>query len=158
MPLKLFSPLILILFILIGCNPPPIKGNKAKDETESPSQNKAKGASDYILAFNKVDNKVDVFINDSLIYTSGFIGYSPELDLQVDFGQFIKNGNEVLRIELYNGYEPYDDQIDPLWEVRYDLIIEGEIVDFIHEYGDDNGIGKVFETQYKINEWTDLNE
>lgn len=149
--------LIIAALVFYSCNPPSIKDNK-KSKPGNEENNKLEGLQDskYILAFAKVDNTVNVYVNDSLIYTSGFIGHSPELDLKVDLGQFIADAEDRIRIELFNGYPPYDDQIDPLWEVRYDLIINGEIVDFIHEYADDNGIGKVYENEYIIGEWTDI--
>ena len=77
-------------------------------------------------------------MKDSLIYTSGIIHKSPEVDFQVDFSQYITDESETLKIVLFNGLEPYDEQIDAQWKISYDLILNDEIVDFVHEYDNDN--------------------
>lgn len=144
---------LLIVFVLLAfsCNPPAIKDNKKTEDT--PSSKSEKTDANYIVALSKIDNNVNIYVNDSLIFKSGTIHDSPEVDFEVDFSAYINDGSETLKIELWNGVEPYNEQIDPLWEVMYDLIIDGEIVDFIHEYGDDNAIGVVYENTYVINEW-----
>ena len=111
-----------------------------------------------MLIFNKIDNTVNIFINDSMIFTSGLISDNPELDLRVDLTPFIIEGSEKLRIELYNGQEPYDDQIDPYWEVRYDLILSDELADFDHAFEKNNAIGLVYTNEYIISEWWILDE
>ncbi|MEQ9402704.1 MAG: hypothetical protein RIM99_03885 [Cyclobacteriaceae bacterium] len=144
---KLF---VVLMFVIVGCGGP-AKKEAASDNKSTQDENEP--SSGYILAISKIDNNVNVYVEDSLIFTSGTIHNSPEVDFQIDLSQFIKDGSETLRIELLNGVEPYDQQIDPYWEIMYDLIIDGEIVDFIHEYDDDNAIGKVYENSYLIKEW-----
>ena len=112
----------------------------------------------HMLIFNKIDNKVNVSINDSLIFTSGLISDNPELDIRVDLTPFIKDGSETLRIDLYNGQAPYVDQLDPYWEVRYDLILNQEIADFDHAFEKNNAVGLVYTNEYQINEWWILDE
>lgn len=143
--------LLLGLFVfMIGCTPPSQKRDELLGGKEKKVADKG-----YILAISEVDNAVKVFMNDSLIFSSGTIHSSPEVDYQIDLTPMIKDGSEVLRVELWNGVEPYEPQIDPIWEIRYDLVINGEIVDFIHEYDDDNTIGKAYENSYVISEWVE---
>lgn len=139
-----------LLIFIAGCNPPPI-GDNAKNGSSNEAQVKNEK---YLLSISEVDNSVKVYVEDSLIFSSGTIHGSPEVDYQIDFSEFISDESETLKIELYNGVEPFEPQVDPLWEIRFDLVINGEIVDFVHEFGDDNGIGKVYEINYVISEWS----
>ena len=148
---NLFAGALIIIFIA-GCNPPPI-GDNAKSDAKSESKDQTSNQK-YLLSISEVDNSVKVYVEDSLIFSSGTIHSSPEVDFQIDFAQYITDESETLKIELYNGVEPFEPQVDPLWEIRFDLVINGEIVDFVHEFGDDNGIGKVYEISYLINEWS----
>lgn len=144
---------VVVSLSILSCSPPPIgdNGGKATDPTTEAVE-KGKTAK-YLLSISEVDNSVNVYVEDSLIFASGTIHSSPEVDFSIDFTDFIKDGSETLKIELFNGVEPFEPQVDPLWEIRYDLLINGEIVDFVHEFGDDNTIGKAFEIQYVIDEW-----
>ncbi|MEP0984695.1 hypothetical protein [Ekhidna sp.] len=144
--------LILLLVIGVGCSTP--SKEKKEESKEVVSEKEEKISSEgYFIAITEVDNSVSVFVEDSLIFTSGTIHSSPEVDYQIDLTEFVKRGDEKIRVELYNGVEPYNPQNDPKWEVRYDLIIDGEIVDFVHEFGEDGAIGKVYENVYKLDEW-----
>ena len=107
----------------------------------------------HMLVFTKIDNNVKVLVNDSLVFSSGLIPDSPELDLRVDLTPFVKDGTEKLKIELYNGQEPYADQLDPFWELRYDLILNGEISDFDHVLEKNNALGLVYQSEYLVSEW-----
>lgn len=141
----------IFLIVCISCSPPSIGNNNQSSE---PTSNVS--ANGYILSISEVDNSVNVYVEDSLIFASGTIHSSPEVDFKIDLSPFVKDGSEKLKIELYNGVEPYEPQVDPLWELRYDLIVNGEIVDFVHEFGDDNGIGKVYENTYILGEWAEV--
>lgn len=148
-----------LILVVSSCGTP--SGEKSAEATKFDSVEEAvvdNSSADYLLSFTQIDNSVNVYMDDSLIFTSGTIHSSPEIDFEIDFTQFVTDGSETLRIELYNGVEPYDQQVDPLWGVRYDLIIKGKIVDFVHEFGDDNAIGKVYESSYVINEWIEEEE
>lgn len=107
----------------------------------------------YQLDISKIDNRIDVFVQDSLVYSSGTIHLNPEVNFIVDLSSYIKKGNEILRIEIYNGSEPYKEQLDPHWEVMFDLIKNDEIIDYIYEFSDNNEVGKVFEISYNLKEW-----
>lgn len=146
---------ICALLALLSCGSPSKENDKKQAEEtteEAPTQ-----TTGYFLAISKVDNAVKVFVNDSLIFDSGTIHESPEVDFELNLTPLIVDGSETVKIELWNGVEPYHEQADPLWELRYDLIKDGEIIDFIHEFGDDNAIGLVYENSYIINEWEEEN-
>ncbi|MEP5613495.1 MAG: hypothetical protein ABJP45_14680 [Cyclobacteriaceae bacterium] len=147
----------LILFVS-GCGSPSSEKSSEAKKPDAEEVAPDNSSADYLLSFTQIDNSVKVYMEDSLIFTSGTIHSSPEIDFEIDFTQFVEDGSETLRIELYNGVEPFDQQVDPLWGVRYDLIIKGNIVDFVHEFGDDNAIGLVYENSYVINEWIDVEE
>ncbi|WP_425392916.1 hypothetical protein [Ekhidna sp.] len=144
--------ILIILSIIASCGSPS-KDQKDQSKSDEKAEAEKQSSEGYLIAISEIDNSVSVFVEDSLIFTSGTIHSSPKVDFQIDLTQFIENGNEKVRVELYNGVEPYNPQHDPKWEVRYDLIIDGEIVDFVHEFGDDNAIGKVWETTYDLSEW-----
>ncbi len=57
-----------------------------------------------------------------------------------------------LRIDLYNGLDPYDNQVDLHWELVYDLYINDEIVEFVAESDDDGKIGRVFSETHLLND------
>ncbi|WP_144017317.1 hypothetical protein [Ekhidna lutea] len=144
--------ILAIIVVIAGCTTTSSKDQNQEEKSTPKVQSKG-----YVLAISEIDNSVSVYMEDSLIFTSGTIHSSPEVDYKIDLTPFVKDGTEELKIELYNGVEPYEPQADPYWEVRYDLIIDGEIVDFVHEFGDDNGIGLVYENTYIIEEWTKIN-
>ncbi|MEP1035444.1 hypothetical protein [Ekhidna sp.] len=148
---------ILFTLVIFSCGGPTkkeeLKDQKKEAEAKKEAKKERVSSSDYLLAINKIDNNVFVYVDDSLIYTSGTIHKSPEVDFQVDFSQFITDGSETLKVVLFNGLEPYNEQVDARWEISYDLILNGEIVDFVHEYDDDNTIGHAYEMSYVINDW-----
>ncbi|WP_420317638.1 hypothetical protein [Ekhidna sp.] len=143
---------LVLAIVIFSCGAPSNEKKEVAEESEV-KETENNSSPGYMIAITEVDNSVSVFVEDSLIFTSGTIHSSPKVDFKVDLTQFVVNGNETVRVELYNGIEPYNPQHDPKWEVRYDLIIDGEIVDFVHEFGDDNAIGKVWETEYNLAEW-----
>lgn len=148
---------ILFTLVIFSCGGPAqkeqLKDQKKEAEAKQEAKEESVSSSDYLLAINKIDNNVFVYVDDSLIYTSGTIHKSPEVDYQVDFSQYITDGSETLKVVLFNGLEPYNEQVDARWEISYDLILNGEIVDFVHEYDDDNTIGQAYEMSYVINDW-----
>lgn len=145
----------LLIGILFGCGTP---SSQKKNDAPAKEKTEEISANGFVLAITEVDNSVRVFIDDSLVFSSGTIHSSPEVDFKIELNPFIKDGTEELKVEVYNGVEPYEPQHDPLWEIRYDLIYNGEIVDFIHEFGDDNKIGLVYENVYILEEWKDMNQ
>ena len=149
--LKMKNIVVLILLIVASCSPPRPKEEKNEEVIDQQNVN-----SDYILNFKKVDNLAKVYIGDSLVFTSQIVHGNPEVDYNFDFSSFVKDGSEILKVQLYNGEEPYHQQEDQHWEIRYYIIIEGEVVEFEHEFGDDYTIGIVFEKEYELTKWTNL--
>ena len=141
--------LIPIFLLICSCN------TTLKKKERPELGEKELNSSEYLLNFKRIDNLAKVYIQDSLIYSSPIVHGNPEIDYMIDFSEFIVDGSETLKIQLFNGKAPFDYQEDPHWEIRYYLIIKGEIVDFTHEIGDDNALGKVFEYTYTINEWSE---
>jgi len=141
---------VILILLFIGCTS---VNSEKKTVLETTSETGDIPESEHMVVFTKIDNTVKLFVNDSLIFSSGLIPNSPELDLRVDLTPFIKDGSEKIRIELYNGHEPYTDQLDPSWELRYDLILNGEIADFDHLIENNNALGMVYQNEYLVNEW-----
>lgn len=110
-------------------------------------------ANGYHLLICKVDNKVKAYVDDSLVFASNSIHGKKEVDIDVNMTPFVKTGEEVIKVELYNGDEPYDiPQNDTRWTIFYEIIIEGELVDFVSETKRDSRLGKVFEMTHTISE------
>ncbi|MFY0608072.1 MAG: hypothetical protein JXR10_15235 [Cyclobacteriaceae bacterium] len=138
--------LLFVLLSILGCESPI---NKNKENASSIPKTIPNG---YRLVFSKIDNKVNVYIDDELIYTSEAIHKNPELDIEIDLTPYIKAPMSILKIDLFNGEEPYHDQLDPAWEVRYEIFYGAELLDFIHEIDDNNLLGKVLEISYVLKE------
>ncbi|MEQ9007019.1 MAG: hypothetical protein RLP12_03980, partial [Ekhidna sp.] len=140
--------LIIILIFCLGCvsktkKSPPSESAEIETKKESKTEK-----SDFYVKFTKVDNRAHVYIDDSLIYKSDYtLGGANEVAYEVDISSYINN-SEKLKVVLYNGVEPYDEQVDTYWEIMYDLILDGEVVDFIHEQEQENIVGVAFESEY----------
>ncbi|WP_420576208.1 hypothetical protein [Ekhidna sp.] len=143
-----------LAFLVVACGNSTGNDNNNKDilglETSKVAETDITGSS---VLFSRINNKAKVFVDDSLIYESKTILSGYDVDEKVNLDPFVSNGAEVIRIELFNGVEPYDDQIDQKWEIMYDLILEGEVVDFVNESIYENKIGRTYEASYKIEEW-----
>ena len=106
----------------------------------------------YLLEFERIDNRVDVLVNDSIVFASGTIDHNPVLEgYAVFIGDYFdrkKGENEVI-IRVYNGHEPYDEREDDAhWMIKFVLKHKDEVVDKIWESNEDNQIGLVNEFQY----------
>ncbi len=111
-------------------------------------------SSDYSLEFSKVDNRVNVFVGDSLIFDSETIDHSPGLKFNVNLSSYLDENNQKVKVILYNGHPPYTvHQVDPIWEIRFELFRGTEELDFFYEYGDNNALGKVVELEIDLNNY-----
>ncbi len=108
---------------------------------------------EYALTFSKVDNRVNVFVGDSLIFDSQNIDQSPELEFTVSLSDYLSTANKNIKVILYNGHPPYTAEVDPLWEVRFELFRNQEELDFFHESGNNNALGKVLEIEIDLNNY-----
>ncbi len=106
---------------------------------------------EYTFAFYKIDNKVNIIINDSLVFTSGEFDQNPDLEgnFTSNITRFLTDEQDEVTIQLYNGFEPYPkDQKDQHWEIEYSLFKNGEEIDLMWNEGDDFKTGLVFEAKY----------
>lgn len=106
---------------------------------------------DYSFVFDRVDNRVEILVNDSVIYDSGtIIDPSSFYGKKVSLGAYLKYASNKVVVRLYNGAEPYRDQIDQEWQLKYRLL-EGE-TEFEHyrEKGKDYKIGLILEEKYYL--------
>lgn len=102
---------------------------------------------DYTLKFSRVDNLIEVIVNDSLVYSSGIIDNNPALDggVAVFLNKYLTPKEDKVIIRLYNGHPPYTEQDDMHWELECQLFKGDEEIEYIWEMADDNQIGLVFE-------------
>lgn len=102
------------------------------------------------ISFYNIDNEAKVLVNDSVIFDSGIIDDNPHLDLNVEIEPFLKVGKNTVKVELRNS----DCSTCPTtpWGIRYELVQEYEIVDFVEESSiDERDTGGVkFEKSYEI--------
>ena len=106
---------------------------------------------DCLVSFSKIDNKVTISVNDSLVYDSGTVDFNQQLNnnLSVQLGNYLTKGRDKVIIRLYNGHEPYlKDEEDKHWEIEYQIIKNGVEIDLMWDMGDDNKKGLVFEEKY----------
>lgn len=106
----------------------------------------------YYIQFEKIDNRADILVNDSLVYTSGTVDFNPDLGEQhlIYLNNFLSEEEDKVVIRVYNGHEPYSEEKDTHWEVRY-LILENEkMIEYVWEDGDDGRIGLVHEMTHYL--------
>ncbi len=114
------------------------------------SQFVAQETNTFTLTFEKIDNRVEVLVEDSLIYNSGLIEGNPELTFKVDVTKHLVKGLNKLTIRVFNGSEYLPDQDDSHWEIRYEINQNGKLFDYIWDDGDEKVIGKVFEMTHYL--------
>ncbi len=104
---------------------------------------------DYHIEFEKIDNRVEVYMGDSLIYDSGIIRKNPKnLQIWVDIDDSLLEYSNELTIKLFNAMEGVPDGADIHWEVKYS-IFEGEEVIYWEWYDSNDGkSGIVMEETY----------
>jgi len=107
---------------------------------------------DYTVVFEKIDNRVELYVNDSLVFDSKSIDGNPELGktMSVFLGHYLTPNDDLIKVKLYNGFEPYQTQDDAHWEIRY-MVLEGEEeYDYFWDFGDNNQIGLVLEENFYL--------
>ncbi len=104
---------------------------------------------DYHIEFEKIDNRVEVYMGDSLIYDSGIIRKNPKnMQIWVDIDDSLLEYSNELTIKLFNAMEGVPDGADIHWEVKYS-IFEGEEVIYWEWYDSNDGkSGIVLEETY----------
>ena len=102
----------------------------------------------YYFLFEKVDNSVEIYFGDSLVYNTGVIESNPDTDLSFRFTRSDLR-NRRITLKLINGTDPNDPyQEDEHWEIRYELFMNDEPIDYQWESGDDYQVGTVFTIEY----------
>ncbi len=107
---------------------------------------------DYTIIFEQIDNRVELFVNDSLVFDSESIDGNPELGstMTIYLGYYLTPQPDEIKIKLFNGFEPYNEQDDKHWEIRY-MVKEGkEEYDYFWDYNDENQIGLVLEETFYL--------
>ncbi|MFT4737622.1 MAG: hypothetical protein ACI8QD_000744 [Cyclobacteriaceae bacterium] len=104
------------------------------------------------LNFEKIDNQVNILVDDTLVYTSGVIDDNPELELSVDLKQYISANSKAFTIQLING-DPENPYMEDLhWEIRFEVMKDNQPVDFVWEFADDAETGEVLSLTYQLNQ------
>lgn len=134
--------LVILLFLgFIGCSPQ--KENESA-ATEAPEKG-------YVLVFNKIDNQARVYVNGKQIFDSGPVDGNPDLQENVELGNYLQPGDNEVRVELYNGgTEMTQYRSDTNWEVRYEIFESGESVDFGYESSKTGSEGLVYEMVHSV--------
>lgn len=116
----------------------------------SAQSNLAEQQKGHHITFYKIDNRVKVYVNDTVVYNSKVYDGNPDLKLDVDIEKHLKIGFNRLRVELYNGYEENDFKADRNWEIRYEIFNDEESVDYMHELSKDGAEGLAFTYNHEI--------
>lgn len=106
---------------------------------------------EYTFAFYRIDNMVEIIVNDSLIYSSGEMKGNPDLEGNITYsiGHLLTDNEDVVIVKLYNGYAPYYDfKKDEHWEIDYAIFKNGQEIEQMWDEGDDYRTGLVFEEKY----------
>lgn len=110
----------------------------------------AQATRDYHIEFEKIDNRVEVYMGDSLIYDSGIIRKNPKLAIWVDIDDSLLDYSKELTIKLINGMEGVRDGDDIHWEVEY-YVFQGEEVLYWEWLDSDDGkAGVVLVNKYTL--------
>lgn len=108
----------------------------------------------YTLEFEKIDNRVEVYIGDSLIYNSGIVRQNPDMLIKINIESTrLKDENRKLTVKLINGLDGARNGDDIHWEIKYFLLKGDEVLDFIWDDADDGRVGVVFEETYNLSNW-----
>jgi len=102
----------------------------------------------YHLEFDKIDNRVEVFLGDSLIFNSGINRGNRPVQMRVDIPNSLLDYSKELTVKLINAMEGVPPGVDIHWEIRYYLIKGGNLIDSKWTDADDGRVGVVFEKKY----------
>ena len=107
---------------------------------------------DYLL-FEKIDNVALILIDGKEVYRTEQVKGNPDMNLKISLEDFITDKTKEIVVQLENGHSYNPNIKDKHWEIRYELFLDSEPVDYIWEYADDSKTGIVFEKIYKLSEW-----
>ena len=97
-----------ISLMLFSCSQP--KKEEAQNDQEKKPEDQvsqklendtstAEQDDEYKIVFRKIDNRVLLHVDDSLIYDSGTIGDNPELEIEFFLTKYVEEGKSEIRIE-----------------------------------------------------------
>jgi len=103
----------------------------------------------YHLEFERIDNRVEVWVGDSLIYNSGIVRQNPkDLGIKVYIDDLLLEESNELTVKLINGLDGAKDGDDIHWEVKYILFKGEKLYEYLWEEADDGRVGVVIEETY----------
>ncbi|MEQ8882298.1 MAG: hypothetical protein RLO17_04395 [Cyclobacteriaceae bacterium] len=106
---------------------------------------------EYYVLFRKIDNRVNIYMEDSLIYQSKLIDGNPEdLNLKVDISEHLRQGPNKLRVELINGSGEGFFEKDSYWEIFYEIFKNEDPIDYMSEKSSNGTTGLVFSFTHEI--------
>ncbi|XOV93979.1 MAG: hypothetical protein ACFHWX_04575 [Bacteroidota bacterium] len=105
---------------------------------------------DYYILFRKIDNQVKVYLEDSLIYQSKLVDGNPELKLRVDLNEYLKPGQNKIKVELINGSGLGFFEMDNNWEIFYEIFNNNDPIDYMSEESHNGTTGVVFSWTHEI--------
>lgn len=116
----------------------------------TPPESVAQTNGSYRIVFEKIDNRVEVFIGDSLIYNSGIVRQNPKMELWVNIDDSLLEYSNQLTIKLINGAEGTPDGVDIHWEIKFYIYKGDELIEWDWNDADDGKAGVVFEETYTL--------
>ncbi|MEO9476663.1 MAG: hypothetical protein ABJG41_14070 [Cyclobacteriaceae bacterium] len=109
---------------------------------------------DYTFQFYHIDNKVEIIVNDTVVYSSPEIDKNPKIEgnLSFNISKYLTDKEDIVIIKLYNGFEPYPEhEKDKHWEIEYSLIKNGkEEIEMMWDQGNNSKTGLVFKKTYRL--------
>ncbi|MEP1094352.1 MAG: hypothetical protein ABJG78_04545 [Cyclobacteriaceae bacterium] len=103
----------------------------------------------YHIEFERIDNRVEVWVGDSLVYNSGIIRRNPkDLGIKVYIDDLLLEKSNELTVKLINGLDGAKDGDDIHWEVKYVVFKGDELYEYLWEEADDGRVGVVIEETY----------
>lgn len=148
--MKYLFHLTLILCIATSCTSSSKQNTEEEDKaSEIASEESANQPDQYMVVLRQIDNRAIVHIDDSVVYDSKTV--AGDFEIEVDITRYVEEGAIELRVDLYNGKEPYN-QLDAHWDIVYDIMKNDELVEFVRESGDDGRVGKVYSETFYLDE------
>lgn len=141
---------LIFILIIAGCSSSnKVTNDEANDQTVRAAVKDANQPDQYKVVLRQIDNRAIVHVDDSVIYDSKTV--AGDFNIEVDITKLVEEGAIELRVDLYNGKEPYN-QLDTHWDIVYDIMRNDELVEFVRESGDDGRVGKVYSETFYLDE------
>lgn len=134
--MRIYALQLLSLLIMASCTPynkkkldSPIQNIEQPEAVTGEDGSKTPPKNGFV--FLSIDNKVEVYVNDSLAWESELIFENPKLYIPVELTPFLNEGINVIKIRLWN--EGCDGCHHNYWYIRYELYEDGDVVDYIYD-------------------------